>query len=407
MSSPPSVMLNPFEPGYFEDPYPQYRLLREQDPVHRSPIGPVALFRYDDVYAVLRNPGLSVDERNATPLPLDAEVAALLEGRDNLGELTMLNLDPPDHDRLRRLVSKVFTPRTIERLRPRVAQLVDEALVEVAARGDEMDVIADLAFPLPFQVISEMLGMPEGDRVELRGWSHTMTKTLDPVIDVDDVRAAGIAAEAMVAHVRDAVVWKRAHPAGDLLSALIAAEDSGDVLSEDELIAQVVLLYIAGHETTVNLIGNGTLALLRHPDQLARLRGDPSLDVNAIDELLRFDSPVQFSRRITLADCEIAGVAVPAQTILMTCLASANRDPHKWGPTADDVDLGRAGAAQHVSFGSGVHHCLGAALARLEGQEAIPALIRRFPRLALSESPVWNNRIVLRGLDRLRVAFDA
>lgn len=402
MSTLPEVALNPFEPGYFDDPYTQYRLLRELDPVHHSPLGPVALFRYEDVYTVLRNPRLSVEERNAGPLPLADEIGALMEGHENFGDLAMLNLDPPDHDRLRRLVSKVFTPRTVERLRPRVAELVADALDAVEARGTDMDVIADLAFPLPFQVISEMLGMPEADRDQLRAWSHTMTKMLDPIIELEEVRAAATASDAMLAHVRDAIASKRARPADDLLSALVAAEDQGDVLSEQELVAQVVLLYVAGHETTVNLIGNGVDALLHHRDQLERLRDDPALAPNAVEELLRYDSPVQFSRRITLADMEIAGVTVPASTMVLTCLGAANRDPAKWGPTADDLDVGRDGAAQHVSFGSGVHHCLGAALARLEAQEAIPGLLRRFPDLALVDgAAVRNNRIVLRGFDRL------
>lgn len=408
VSTTPTVAFNPFEPGFFDDPYAQYALLREQDPVHATPIGPVALFRYEDVFTLLRNPTLSVDERSAEPFAVPDDIAALVEGREDFGQLTMLNRDPPDHDRLRRLVSRVFTPRRIEQLRPRVTQLVDDALDAAAARGDEMDVVAQLAFPLPFQVISDMLGMPEADGERMRDWSHTMTKMLDPIVAYDDVEAALHASDSMLVHVRDAIAWKRREPADDLLSALVAVADdaTGEQLSEEELVAQVVLLYIAGHETTVNLIGNGTLALLRHPDQLARLRDDPSLDANAIEELLRYDSPVQFSRRITTSDIEIAGVAVPARTFVMTCLGSANRDPAKWGPTADELDLGRDGASQHVSFGSGVHYCLGAALARLEGQLAIPRLVRRFPAMSLlDDAPAWGGRIVLRGLDRLRVAL--
>jgi cytochrome P450 len=404
VSTAPTVAFNPFEPGFFDDPYPQYASLRERDPVHTTPIGPVALFRYEDVFTLLRNPTLSVDERNTEPFPVPDDIAALVEGREDFAQLTMLNRDPPDHDRLRRLVSRVFTPRRIEQLRPRVTQLVDGALDAAAARGDEMDVIAQLAFPLPFQVISDMLGMPEADGERMRDWSHTMTKMLDPIVAYDDVAAALHASDSMLAHVRDAIAWKRREPADDLLSALVSvAEDAtGEQLSEEELVAQVVLLYIAGHETTVNLIGNGTLALLRHPDQLARLRDDPSLDANAVEELLRFDSPVQFSRRIALADFELDGHRIEAKSFVLTCLGAANHDPEHWGPTADELDLGRAGAAQHISFGSGVHHCLGAALARVEGRAAFTALTQRFPDLALADAPpAWNNRIVLRGLDTL------
>lgn len=397
-----AVVFDPFAPGYAEDPYAQYRVLRELDPVHRTALGPWILTRYDDVVRVLRDPTLSVEEAKATPLPVDEHRRAIVGERSNGGR-AMLNLDPPDHDRLRRLVSKAFTPRTVESLRPRVRELVDEALDAVAP--PEMEVIAELAFPLPFTVISEMLGMPEGHRDELRSWSHTVVKTLDPIITDDELRAAVQAGDAMTEHVRDVVAWKRRHPADDLLTALLAAEDEGDVLGEQELLDQVMLLYIAGHETTVNLIGNGTLALLRHPDQLERVRHAPDLDANAVEELLRYDSPVQFSRRITLAPLPIAGRVIEAGCFVLTCLGSANRDPARWGEGADALDLGRAGAGAHVSFGSGIHHCLGAALARTEAQCAIPALARRFPRMELVEPPVWNGRIVLRGLDRLRVAL--
>jgi cytochrome P450 len=403
----PEIVFNPFEPGFFEDPYPHYAALRAQDPVHHSLIGSWVLTRYDDCVRVLRDPALSVEDANATPRPLDPEMVAILEGRDERGSRAILNLDPPDHDRLRRLVQKAFTPKTVENLRPEVERLVAGALDAVVARGTgEMDLIADLAFPLPFAVISEMLGMPMERRDDLREWSHALVKTLDPIITVDEARAAVAAGEAMTEHLGRVIAAKRRDPGDDLLSALIAAEDDGDVLDERELLDQVMLLYIAGHETTVNLIGNGTLALLRHPDQLERLRADPSLAQNAVEELLRFDSPVQFSRRIALRDFELDGRRIEPGSFLLTGLAAANHDPGQWGPTADELDLGRTGAAHHVSFGSGVHHCLGAALARVEGRAAFTALAQRFPDLALTDAPpAWNNRIVLRGLDSLPLTF--
>jgi cytochrome P450 len=257
-------------------------------------------------------------------------------------------------------------------------------------------------------VISELLGMPDSDRGQLRDWSHTMTATLDPIVTVDQVRAAIEASDHMLEHILAAVAWKRDHPADDLLSALIAAEEDGDMLSEDELLDQIVLLYIAGHETTVNLIGNGTYALLRHRAQLERWQADPGLDANAVEELLRFDSPVQFSRRIAVADMEIAGHPIAKGSYLMTCLGSANRDEAHWGADAAELDLTRVGAAQHVSFGSGVHHCLGATLARVEGQVAMGSLIRRFPGLELAtDTPDWNGRIILRGLDSLPLKLAA
>jgi cytochrome P450 len=402
----PELLFNPFEPGFFDDPYAQYRTLRERAPVHRSVIGPWILSRYDDCLRVLRDQTLSVEDANATPLPMAEELAGIFEQRDR-GSRAILNIDPPDHDRLRRLVQKAFTPKMVEELRPEVERLVGEALDGVVGRGTgEMDLIGDLAFPLPFTVISEMLGMPMERRDELREWSHAVVKTLDPILTIEEAQAAAVAGDAMFEHIEGVIAAKRRAPADDLLSALIAAEDEGAVLDEDELRDQVILLYIAGHETTVNLIGNGMRALLRHRDQFDRLRADPALANNAVEELLRYDSPVQFSRRIAVQDFEVGGVTIEAGAFVLTCLGAANHDPDHWGPTADDLDLGRSGAAHHVSFGSGVHHCLGAALARVEGRAAFTALTQRFPDLRLTDAPAaWNGRIVLRGLDSLPLTF--
>jgi cytochrome P450 len=263
--------------------------------VHQSPFGPWTLLGYDDVLHILRDPELSVEEGNANLDLRNPVFDDLLGDRPQRGQRGILNIDPPDHTRLRRLVSKAFTPNMVRGLRPRVQELVDGLLAEMAGAA-EVDLIRDLAFPLPFAVISELLGMPDSNRAQLREWSHTMTATLDPIVTVEQARAAIEASDHMLEHVLAALAWKREHPADDLLSALIAAEDDGDVLSEDELLDQVVLLYIAGHETTVNLIGNGTYALLRNRAELERWQADPSLDTNAVEELLRFDSPVQFSR---------------------------------------------------------------------------------------------------------------
>jgi cytochrome P450 len=303
----------------------------------------------------------------------------------------------------------------IEGLTARVQELVDgllAAAVAAAADGRDVDLIRDFAFPLPFLVISEMLGMPDGsDRETLRDLAHTLTLGLEPVLALQHMDEILEASDAMNDHVLDAIEWKRANPADDLLSALIAAERDGtdpdnDGLSLEELLDQVILLYIAGHETTVNLIGNGTHALLSHRDQLERWAADPSLTTGAVEELLRYDPPVQFSRRVTTSPVELGGHAIDAGMFVLTGLASANRDPAKWGDTAAELDLGRVGAAQHLSFGSGIHHCLGAALARLEGRTALGTLVARFPRTELaSDEPAWNGRMVLRGLDRLPVTL--
>jgi cytochrome P450 len=399
------VAFNPFEPGYFDDPYRQYAVLRDRDPVHHSPLDVWILFRYDDVVRVLRDPSLSVQIDNAAPT---ARTQMFMEQApaeaQERGAHSILNIDPPDHTRLRRLVSKAFTPKTVQNLRPRIEALVEEALDAMAARG-RADVIGDLAFPLPFTVISEMLGMPEGNRDEVRGWSHTLTKTLDPILTPEEVQASLAAADNMLAHVQNVLAWKREHSADDLLSGLLAAEDEGDRLTEEELLDQVILLYIAGHETTVNLIGNATLALLGQPAELARLRSDPELDGGAVEELLRYDSPVQFSRRITLDDLDIDGTTIPAGSFVLTCLGSANHDPDRWGPSADALDLTRPDAGQHMSFGNGIHHCLGSSLARVEAQVAIGALVRRFPGLELAGPPERNGRVVLRGLEALPVTL--
>jgi cytochrome P450 len=401
-------VFNPFEPGFAENPYPQYAAIRAEGRVQRTVFESLVLSHYQDVFALLRQPGTSVDERNATGIvrmPLPPE----LEARRDENRRSILGLDPPDHTRLRKLVSSAFTVRRIEQLRVRVRALVGELLDELESAGgggDPVDVIAGFAFPLPFVVISELLGMPEADHLQLRAWSHEMTRTLEPFIDPEQLAGAVVAGDNMLAHLDAAIEWKRRNPADDLLSALIAAEEDGDRLSPEELVDTLLLLYLAGHETTVNLIGNGTVALLRHRDQFERLAADPSLDAGAVDELLRYDSPVQMSRRITVAEMEVGGETVAPGQMVLTLLGSANRDPGHWGPTADDLDLARPGANAHMSFGSGIHHCLGAALARLEGAEAIPALIRRFPGMELAtDEPAWNGRIILRGLDTLHVTL--
>jgi len=402
------IGLNPFEPGFYDNPYGQYAALQANDPVHKSALGPWLVTRWDDVHAVLRKPGTSVEERN---IDRDGpsrrqQIADLVDGRQAERSLAILNIDPPDHTRIRRLVSKAFTPRSVERIRLRTSTLVDEILDDLAASDEPVDIISGLAFPLPFTVISEMLGMPDGDRDQLRTWSHTVTQVLDPILVFQHAEAIFEASDNMRRVVADAVAWKRSRgDEGDLLSALIAAEDDGDTLSDRELVENVVLLYLAGHETTVNLIGNGVNALLANPDQMARLAADPSLDANATEELLRYDSPVQFSRRIALEPIEIQEFVVQPGELIMTGLGAANRDPRKFGPTAGHLDIGRPDAREHVSFGSGVHHCLGAALARLEGQEAIGRLVRRFPDMTASGPPIHNGRLVLRGLDELPVSL--
>jgi cytochrome P450 len=316
----------------------------------------------------------------------------------------MLYRDPPDHTRLRRLVSKAFTPRAVQALAPRITGLVD-SMLDAAEQIGRVDLVDALAFPLPFAVIAEMLGTPPADHERIRQLTGTVVRSLEPVVDPAVASAIAAADGELRTIAADMIAWKRANPADDLLTALINAEDDGDVLDDEELIAQTLLLYIAGHETTVNLIAGGTLALLRHPAQLARLRNDPALIANAVEELLRYDSPVQASRRITLEPVSISGVTIPAGAFVMASLGSANRDEGFWGPDAAELRLDRANARHHVSFGAGPHHCLGASLARLEASIALARLTTRFPGLALDGQVAWNGRINLRGPAHLPVSL--
>ncbi len=403
-ATPEQVGFNPGAPGFFANPYPQYAALREHEPVHLAPAsGAYMVTRYDDVLRLSRDRSMRASIELAASTPSIDDERARLAQTGGMAAASMLRVDGDDHTRLRRLVTKVFTPRAIDAWRDRAEAIVERLLNEAAERGS-VDVITDYSLILPSQIISEMLGMPSGDIHQLRVWSDAIAKTLDPINTPEENAASVEAVGAMSAYIRDVVEDKRINPSEDILSALIMASDDGDSLTTVELRAQVILLYIAGHETTTNLVGNGLTHLFEFPDQLDRWRTDPSLDANAIEELLRFDSPVQMSRRIVAEDVEVAGTTIPAGSVALLGLASANRDADKWGPTADVLDLGRAGANQHLSFGGGAHYCLGAALARLEAQIALPRLIRRFPKLAPAyDAPTWRPRLVLRGVEHLHV----
>jgi cytochrome P450 len=400
----PPPVFDPFAPGFTDDPYPQYAALRAAAPVYQHPFGFWLLTSYDDVSWLLRA-GLSVEDRNIAASPL-LELRAQMYGEEAARPrgVSMLDRDPPDHTRLRLLVSKAFTPRAVQALRPRICGLVD-TMLDAAEREGRVDLVDALAFPLPFAVIAEMLGTPPADHERIRALTGTVVRSLEPVADPAVAAAIAAADTELTAIAAGMIAWKRAHPADDLLTALINAEDGGDVLDDDELIAQTLLLYIAGHETTVNLIAGGTVALLHHPDQLALLREDPALIANAVEELLRYDSPVQASRRITTEPVRIGGVAIPAGAFVMASLGSANRDEGFWGPDAGELRLGRANARQHVSFGAGPHHCLGASLARLEASIALARLTTRFPGLAFDGPVTWNGRINLRGPAHLPVSL--
>jgi cytochrome P450 len=395
------VIFNPFEPGYFGDPSVQLNALREQEAVHFMEFtGGYMVTRYDDAFRLLRDRTIGSTAENATSTPsIDAERAAI--ARDPAGP-SMLRVDGDDHTRLRRLVAQAFTPRAVEQWRIRASALTDELLDVFEERGGG-DALHDFALPLPATVISDMLGMPTTDLEQLRSWSHAMAKTLDAVNTEEEQQRSVDAAIAMDGYLREVYDQKLAEPADDIFSALIDAEHEGDRLTKNEVISNIKLLYVAGHETTTNLIGNGLVELFRNPDQLQMVRRSDEHDANLVEEVLRFNSPVQMTRRIPDHDIEVSGTTIPGGSVILLCAVSANRDPRKWGPTGDEFDITRADAKDQLSFGGGAHFCLGAALARLEGQIAIPRIVRRFPNLALAVEPTFEPRVVLRGVSALEV----
>jgi cytochrome P450 len=397
-------LFNPFAPGFAEDPYPQYAALRDGAPVHRTLVGSWMATRYEDVSRLLRG-GLSVERRNISPdSPLVQRRQEIYGDRETrrMRSPSMLDRDAPDHTRLRKLVSKAFTPRAIDALRPWVTGVVED-LLDAMADGRHVDLVESLAFPLPFTVIAGMLGTPPADHERIRQLSGTVVRALEPVTGPEVADAILVADQELTAIATEMIAWKRAHPADDMLTALIQAEDAGDTLSDEELVSQTLLLYIAGHETTVNLIAGGTLNLLRNPGQLAILRNNPTIIPNAAEELLRYDSPVQLGRRITVAPVTVSGTRIAAGEFVSVSLASANRDERFWGPDAGELRVERENARQHVSFGAGPHHCLGAYLARMEATVALERLLARFPSLELDGDVTWNGRVNLRGPARLPV----
>lgn len=407
------MLFNPFDPAFRANPYPFYERLRTTDPVHVSAFGFTVLTRYDDVARTLRGNEFARDiEAHVADRPDDPRRARRERQRQRVDEglvaKSILNLDPPDHTRLRRLVSLAFTPTAIERLRPRVQQLVDDALDRAAERGS-MELVEELAFPVPFQVISDLLALPTDGSEQIREWSQTLTASLEPTADDATLDATEVAAGHMGAYLGEVIEHRRHHLGEDLLSALIQAEEEGDRLSPAELLSFVILLYVAGHETAVNLIGNGTLALLRNPDEMRRWAADPSLDVRALDELLRFDGPVQQTVRVPMIDVgyqaiDGSEVVVPKGTLVMTVLGAASHDPAVF-EKPEELHLDRTNANRHLGFAAGVHYCLGASLAKLEAGVAITSLIRRFPRVALAGDPTWRDRLTIRGVDHLPLAL--
>ncbi len=387
------------------NPFPFFARLQSQEPVFRYILsdGTPAwlLTRYEDVVRLLADERFAKN-RYAAMTPEQVRRQPWVPPMFRPLERNMLDLDPPDHTRLRALVHKAFTPRLVERMRERISSLADELLERAAARGG-MDLVRDYALPLPVTIISEMLGVPPRDRERFHRWSQAMVA----------VSAPGAAWRALpavwmfVRYLRRFFRQRRDDPRDDLTGALLQAEEAGDSLSEDELLAMVFLLLVAGHETTVNLIGSGMLALLENPEELRKLRADPGLAKTAIEELLRYTSPVFLStERYAREDVTIRATTLPRGALTYGVIGSANRDETAF-PDPDRLDLARDGN-RHLSFGHGIHYCLGAPLARLEAQIAIPRLLARAPGLRLATPPEklrWRPSLVLRGLAELPVRF--
>jgi cytochrome P450 len=399
------VAWNPLTPAYREDPYPSYRALHEKDPVHRTMLlKGWLLTRYEDVSSALRDVRFLADDRKTPTFETNqqrmVQKGIYTEEESRRDSPAMLRTDPPDHTRLRGLVSKAFTPRAIEALRPRVEQIVAELLDSANGQG-QTDVIRTLAYPLPVTVIAEMLGLPVEDREQFKRWSDDLVLSLG-IQNWDEMRRAIAAQRELRAYIKALAEERRREPREDLLSGLVAAEDAGDKLNAEEVFNTVMLLLVAGNETTTNLIGNGLLALLRNPEQWELLKSKPELTETAIEELLRYDSPVQNTSRFTTEEVEVDGHTIKPFEAVGLILGAANRDPERY-PNPDTLDITRE-KVEPLSFGNGIHFCLGAPLARMEGAIAFRALIERYPHISLAtDKPEWGDNIILRGLKSLPV----
>ena len=398
-------LFNPLAPEFIRDPYPAYARLRATDPMHLNSFGAFVASRHAEASFVLRDKRFGKDFVNRSikrygPNIMDEPVFRSMSH-------WMLQQDPPDHTRLRGLVVKAFTARRVEDMRPRIQQIVDETLDAVADRG-HMDLIADFAYRLPVTIICDMLGIPEEHREIFHQRSGEGGRLLDPVpLSAADIAEGNAGNMMSQLYFQQLFELRRKNPGDDLTTQLVQAEQDGSKLSNEELTANIILLFGAGHETTVNLIGNGLLALHRNPDQLALLKARPDLISNAIEEFLRYDSSVQLTGRVALEDIEdLGGKKIPKGDTVLCLLGSANRDPAAYPDRPDSLDITRSNV-KPLSFGGGIHHCLGAQLARIEAEIAILTLLRRLPDLRLNDAqnPEWRSTFVLRGLKRLPASW--
>jgi cytochrome P450 len=398
-------LFNPLAPEFIRDPYPFYERLRSTDPMHITPFGAFLASRHAEVSLVLRDKRFGKDFVDRTVRRYGPQV--MEEPVFRSMRHWMLQQDPPDHTRLRGLVVKAFTARRVEDMRPRIQAIVDETLDRIAPRG-QMDLIEDFAFRLPVTIICDMLGIPAEHREVFYTSSRTGGRLLDPVpLSPAEIAEANTASAAYQMYFKQLFELRRRQPGDDLTTQLVQAEEDGSKLSNEELTANIILLFGAGHETTVNLIGNGLLALHRNPDQLALLKANPALITNAIEEFLRYDSSVQMTGRVALEDIDdLGGKKIPKGEAVLCLLGSANRDPAVYPDRPDRLDITRPNV-RPLSFGGGIHFCLGAQLARIEAEVAIATLLRRLPELRLddAQTPNWRPTFVLRGLKTLPASW--
>jgi cytochrome P450 len=391
------VTYNPLAPRVYLHPYPKYAELRAKDPLHWSPLMDAwVATRYADVDIILR------DQKRFSNDPRRRQRArAARTSVDNPGGQSMLFVDPPEHTRLRALVNKAFTPQAIAALTPRIQAIVQELLDQIP-EPSHFDLIDTLAYPLPVIVMAELLGIPPQDRAQFKHWSDRRARALEPTITPREIQEANRAAHELDDYFRGVIQARRLEPRDDLISTLVATEEAGDKLTQDELLVMLRLLLIAGNETTTNLIGNGMLALLRHPDQLQKLREHPELMDTAVEEMLRYDTTVQVDFRSALEDVEMGGKRIAKGQGIMLLLGAANHDPEVFH-APEQFDITRR-EASHLAFGRGVHHCLGAPLARTEARLAFTGLLERFSDIRLlTEHPPFKDNVVLRGLRSLPI----
>ena len=383
------VAYNPVSEEVARDPYAVYRRIRDKDPVHRMRLVDAwVLARYEDADAMLRDHARFSNEDRRF---------------HDTGLTTLLDIDPPDHTRLRALVSRAFTPRSVRSWHGRV-QAISDRLLDAVAGQDRFDLISALGYPLPVTVIAEMLGVPAEDMDRFEGWSNDIALIVEPILTPAQVEGVRRATEELFAYFETTVEARQREPRDDIVSALLAAEEEGDKLSREELLSTMLLILVAGNETTRNLIGNGMLALLGHPDQLQRLRDEPRLLEPTVDELLRYDSPVQLDGRVVREDLELGGKRLRRGDKVIALIGAANRDPAAF-ESPDALDIGRT-EKSHLSFGRGIHFCLGASLAVLEARIAFQGLLDRFQSIRMAAEPRYRDGIVLRGVESLWIEVE-